>query len=230
MENNLPSKQSENFRNISKEIILAENGIILKNCSDEQIKQAYRYGITLLGLSSEKIPKEESEKMILIIQIKRAFPELFLSELRQSFEFAAQGLTIKKNDTYNTFSVRMISEIIKSYLNYKKAVKEKFPKEEGMNNLERMKAVVGLLDKDSLDTLRKIGSTEKKTTEQIKLPYHDIHQKWLKQFDKLRLHYEAEGTNGRFIKRYGKIMDVQMFFEKKAEQLKLANERNIDLL
>lgn len=66
-----------------------------------------------------------------------------------------------------------------------------------------------------------------KPLEAGKLPYHDIHQKWLKQFDKLRMNdkWIVPGTNERFIYRYGSEINIEGYFKIKLEQLRIAKER-----
>jgi hypothetical protein len=101
-----------------------------------------------------------------------------------------------------------------------------------MVNFDRAAAVFEIIKKgnpETIEELKKIGAPKVAEAPEPH-PYHDIHQKWMRQFDKLRINWGRPKSGGSFIERYGYIMNLEGFFNKKAEQLQMARERNADKL
>ena len=78
--------------------------------------------------------------------------------------------------------------------------------------------------KNSLKVLEPIlKAIENEKVKEVEIPKpenYDMHQRWMKQWDFCAKWFGVINTNGRFIKRYGKIMDRDAFFNYKLEQLK----------
>ncbi len=168
---------------------------------------------------------------------------IYVDEIKIAFDLAVAGKLVdptKKErpplnmDLYgSTLSMKYVAYVLNAYQDYKKPLLKKIEStpESSMNNYDRAKGVLEILSKnpETMEELKKIGAEKEKPPVE-KLPFHDIHQEWLRRFDKLRYKYGRPKSGGDFIQRYGEIMDVTRYFSKKAEQLQLAKERNSDKL
>lgn len=187
--------------------------------------------MALLGTPKDKMPS--SVEMVLIINYLRQYlKSLAVDELKLAFDLAVQKKFPVNLDLYgNTLSVNYILNVVNPYLSYRNAIlKQVAPKEEGMTNMDRGTKLFEIIkerDPKLYEELRNKGKEEPKKREAERTAHWDIHQKWFRQFDKLRMKYEV--ANG-FISRYGYIMNVEGYFNKKAEQLQMAKERNQDKL
>lgn len=238
---NLPEKidqhQPNQLESFSSKMHLALQGKRINECTTDEIKEALRYGIMILGISADKFGDDLS-KAVLINYLFKTYPLVRLDELRLSFDFAVEKRTTPNITLYagEFISARFVAEILTAYLELKKTEKVKIAStpQINMNNTERLKAITELLSDETkavLKDLKDVGAEEKKQVERKKMPFYDIHQKWFKQFDKLYLKFEyinKEGKTlpGRWILRYGKPMNVEMYFNKKVEQLALAKSRS----
>lgn len=198
--------------------------------NDEEIKQALRYGIVLLGIPEEK-HGDDLAKAVLLNHLKKAYPTLTINEMKLAFEFAIEGKIDVETILYRGefISAKFVGGILTAYQNYKKKIQPK-KEEVKMNNIQRVTSILSLLPDEFKQSLGSIGKEKESEGERKKLPFHDVHQEWIKRFDKLKLKYEIPKTGGRFIRRYGGAIDLQGYFKKKAEQLQLAKERNQDKL
>lgn len=228
---------------LSSASLVSQNGVenqLIKNCSDEQIKLMLAYLFVLIGLKDSEIPTDDYKtgmlrKTVLIDFIRKMLWTKTIQDIKTAFELAITKKTEVDLALYGgTFSVKMIMEIMAAYEKYK--AKNTIIKDENqMNNIQRLASINNFLSEETKQKLEKLGAVEKVAPkEKPKLKHHDTHQKWLRQFDLLRRNYEVDNTNGRFIKRYGKILDLDGFFKHKAEQLFVVNEyleqRNSDIL
>lgn len=236
MENNQISTQSENF-NLTPlaEIQVAKQGKQILNCSEEDIKQVLRYALTLLGVPASKIPNDEAKHAMLVF-IKRKLWLNKIDELRLAFEYAVEKRTEVKLTLFDEpFSVKIIMEVWDAYETYRKNLIAKQPKtdENSMNVYTQGNAIVKMLDTETREKIVELAEKDKIKIDKPsreKSKYHDMHQRWMKHWDKLRENYEVPKSNGRMIWRYGRAINIDEFFTKKFEQLQLYAERNKDKL
>ena len=87
-----------------------------------------------------------------------------------------------------------------------------------MNNIQRLSSIDSLLTPETKEKLKELG-LEKEKPKQAPNRNYDIFQKWMALFDKLKRNFEVPDTNGRYIKRYGKMLNIELFVEYKTEQL-----------
>lgn len=210
----------------------AKADTLIRESNDEQIKQVLRYGIILLGIPAEK-HGDELSKQVLLNHIKTAFGSISLGEFKLAFELAIEGKTGANTELYKGefISAKFIGGILGDYILFKNKQKLNLSSDEvKMNNKQRGEAIISLLSEETKKQVMEIGRVEKKPAERIRLPNHDLHQKWLTLFDKLHLRYEVKSSGARLIRRYGMTLDIQGFFKKKSEQMIKAKERNIDKL
>lgn len=214
------------------QMALALNGIRINECTDEQIKEVIRYGIMLIGIPKDK-HGDEFAKMVLVNYLRTTYPMVRLDELRLSFDFAVSKKTNANVTLYQgeIISARFVSEILAAYIELKKTnkiVKIASSPVIQMNNSQRLSAILDFLTDDTKKKVSDIGKTEVKPLDRKKLPYHDVHQNWFKQFDKhfltraVEFGSDGKSISGRFIKRYGKCINVEEFFNHKVDQLRLS--------
>lgn len=203
--------------------------------TNKDFKELIGYIIALLGVPKDKQPAS-LELMLIINYFKIYFKENSIEDVMEAFDLAVQKRFEVNLDLYGgTLSMRFISDVLIAYKAYKKQLLKKLaPKEEGMNNLERLKAIIPMLSPEVKNHIAEIGEVKKSRPDLPPLPHYDIHQSWLRLFDRLKLKFETPRTNGRFISRYGMVMNVEEFFNYKAEQLYRVKEylkiRNEDKL
>lgn len=234
--NNQISTQSAGF-NLTpiSEMQLASGGKQILNCSEEEIKQVLRYALTLLGVPASKIPNDEAKHAMLVF-IKRRLWLNKIDELRLAFEYAVEKRTEVKLTLFDEpFSVKLIMEVWDAYEKYKKGLIAKQPKtdENTMNVYQRGSSIIGQLKPEVVEGINSLAEKDKVKPEPAKKEkskYYDMHQRWMRNFDNLKRKYEVPNTNGRMIYRYGRAMNIDDYFNKKFEQLQLAEKRNKDVL
>lgn len=217
MENKLTSTTSQQLTTASK----------IKVCGDTEsgITQAIQYVLALLGTPKDKQPSK-LEMQLIINWLKTYRKDMPVDEIRTAYDLALSGeLKADLNTFGGTLSLKNIMSVLNEYKSYKTPKPEK-PKEEPMINLDRAGAVFDILSKnpETMEHLKKIGEVKRSRPDLPPLPYQDIHQKWMAQFDKLKLRWAVKDTNCRFIKRYGLAIDIEGYFKYKAEQLYRVNE------
>lgn len=200
----------------------------IADAKNHEIIAAVKYVMALLGTPKEKQPAS-IEMMLLINNIRTYLGSVLVDEIRIAFDLAVQKKFVANLDLFGgTFSTRFFVDVLNAYVVYKhKLEKQIAPKEEGMIGFDRAGAVLELIKNQAPETfemLKTVGAPKPYVSEP--LPYHDVHQKWMKQFDKLRYKWGRPKSGGDFIERYGYIMNLEGFFNKKAEQLQLAKLRN----
>lgn len=212
----------------------ANAGLRIQDATVEQINGVLRYVFTLLGLN--KLPNE-LETIVLHDFMRLHYADLYrLDEIKLAFSLGMSGAFEIETKTYGeTFSVKFLSAVMKNYNHFrheerkKKALQnftESKKQEQHLPNALKLNLILNVLSDETKQKVSDIGKVDKSLSQAEKLPFFDIHQEWLRRFDKLRRNFEVTGTNGRFIKRYGKMIDIEAFFSKKAEQLQLAKSRN----
>lgn len=258
MQNNLPEKRNQQLASsIIGRVDLALIGKSIEQCNDDEILACLKYIVVLLGIPFEKLPQDEA-KQALINFLRDWMQNAKLDELRLAFELAVSKKTGVDLTLYgNDFSAKFILDVFEAYKDYKFKLntKPRFdengePTEVKMTNTQKSSAVFGLISKipGAIDEFKKIG-TDKQKPEPVKLPHYDVHQKWMKQFDKLKMddRFVVPETAARFIKKYGLVYDqkekawfvetptnIEGYVNYKADQLHLVKEylktRNIDIL
>lgn len=160
-----------------------------------------------------------------------------LDELKYCFDQAKKG---KYGAMYDRIDAAVIFEWIEMYLaerveliiserqNENKIIKKNGS--EDTNSIQNLMTDSRFVASAELKTKTNTNTPNEnlKPLDVVKLPYHDVHQKWMAQFDKLRFddRFVVPKTNDRFIKRYGKIINLAEFCDIKLEQLRAAKERN----
>jgi hypothetical protein len=215
---------------------LALQGKRINESTDDEIREALRVGIMLIGIPAEK-HGDAFAKMVLLNFLRKTFPFFRVDEVKLAFEFAVSGKTSPNITLYagEIISARFVSEIIKAYVDLKKTSKLKIASTPSvtMNNTQRLTAISALLSDETKQKVKDLAEQKDNRIQRPKPPYYDLHQKWFKQFDllhlsdKFRVDYDDEGKRlvGRWIKRYGKILNVELYFAEKFEQLLLSKER-----
>lgn len=221
---NLPTSNTSQALGLTSQIKSA-------NATNKDFKELIGYIITLLGVPKDKHPNS-LELTLIINYFKSYLPEHGIDEVKEAFNLAVQKRFETNLELYGgTLSMKFISDVLIVYKAYKKDLLKKLaPKEEGMNNLERLKAITSLLSPELKEEIKQIGEVKQSRPDLPKLPYHDVHQKFMRQFDRLRAIYESK----RFVFRYGKHLDCEGFVNCKMEQLfrvkELLKTRNNDIL
>lgn len=192
----------------------------------------------MLGVSKEKMPSS-TEMLLILTYMRMHMKNVLVDEIRIAFDLAVAGKlkhpTKPGNppldlDLYgNTLSMKYVADVLNAYLAYKNPiVKQLASSEENLNTYDRAKGVLDLISTipDAIETLKQIGADKPKEEKELH-PYYDMHQRWMRQWDKLRddTRFVVPKTNARFVKRYGEVMDIDRFFNKKAEQLQVAKDR-----
>jgi hypothetical protein len=227
--------QSKIF-NVSKlqEIEISGSGKLLKECSDEEIRAILRNIFAIIGLSANKLPVNET-KAILIEFIRRRLWNVTIEELNLAFIYAIEKkFRVDWGSYSDTFSPKMVSEVVQGYLEYKKGIlkNNKTLEEAPMINTDKAFSILAMLPRETIEKLKEIGTPKPQERKREKLPYHDFFQQQMKQFDFLRRNFSD--SSGRFVFRYGEAMSMSRFIEFKSEQLgrvkAYLNERNQDFL
>jgi len=99
---------------IGEQIIYAQTYHSLRLRHDEDIKQALRYSMILVGLRSNNMPSDE-EKFVLINFIRSNFGNLTPEEIKLAFEYAVAGKFNIDAKCYENFSCEYFGRIIKAY-------------------------------------------------------------------------------------------------------------------
>lgn len=235
MENQI-STQSGNFNlSVSETMVLAKKGKRFVDCNEDETKAPLRYAMALIGVPADKVPKKEAS-LQMVVYIKRTLWMNTVDELKLAFDWAVEKRTQVKLTLFDEpFSVKLIMEVWEAYEKYRKNLISKQPKtdENTMNVYSQGNAIVQMLDPQTREQIVELAEKDKIKVDkpkQEKSKYHDMHQRWMKHWDKLKEKFEVPRSNGRMIFRYGRAINIDEFFNKKFEQLQLANERNKDIL
>ncbi len=225
--------------------LIVTSQIKIADAKNSDITNALKYVMLLLGTPERNIPS--SLEMILIINFVRNYmKQIFVDEIRIAFDLAVAGKLsdpTKKDrpplnlDLYgSTLSMKYVAYVLNAYLDYKKPLlKAIAPKEEepliGMDRGLKILELIKERAPETYEKFRNIGRPKERVPPPMH-PYYDMHQRWMKQWDRLRSdeRFVVANAGGRFVKRYGDIIDIDKFFNKKAEQLQLAKERSMGIL
>jgi len=216
----------------NQQMTSSSNGLI-KNSDNSAVLVVLAKVFVLLGVPPSKIPKDDS-KAVLLDFVKNRI-NCTLEDFYMAFVFAVEGKTGVDLTLYGEmFSPKLVFDVVQSYKNYI-AKNNKAPKEEQMINHDKFIGIINLMNKneESKKILNSIVEKKEEPKKEIKrLPHYDFHQKCMRSFDLLRKNYGD--SSGRYIKRFGKMINLEQFITIKAEQLirvtALLEERNTDLL
>ena len=159
-------------------------------------------------------------------EIKKDYYYLKPTELKLCFDNAKKG---KYGKLYDRLDGMIIYEWIETYLSERTNVVIKQNSNDKVEHQRKFDDIIlPILKSINLEHIEKPKEVKPKE----KLPYHDIHQKWIDLYGKLRT--KKSDTSGRFLKRYGMVLDLESYINYKAEQLfrvkAYLNQRNQDLL
>lgn len=101
----------------SNELALAIQSRKIKDSNEEEIKQALRYAMILVGIRAQNFPQEE-EKAVLLSFIRRNYSGHTPAEIRLAFDKAVAGeLNLKSDEVkcYENFSCEYVGRIMKAY-------------------------------------------------------------------------------------------------------------------
>lgn len=130
-------------------IVQAQSTLTIRQRSEDDIKEAIRYAMVLVGLRGANMPTDE-EKFVLLNFIKVNFGNQTPEEIRLAFEYAIAGKFETDVKCYENFSCEYFARIMKAYIDYSRQEVKGLPKE-----IEPMKEVPSdqQLKKDAIDTV-----------------------------------------------------------------------------
>lgn len=231
-------KIGNNQQIVQSSTSLSSESRLIKDVSESEIKMLLAYLFVFIGLKDSEIPTDDHQtgmlrKTVLINFIKKMLWRKSIEEIKFAFELAvSKKIDIDLSLYGGTFSAKMVMEVIDGYEKYK-SKNVKIVDEFQMNNIQRLASINNFLSEETKAKLEKLGKEEVKPKPKLNRG-HDVFQKWMALFDKLKRNYEVTNTNGRFIKRYGLILNLEGFINYKTAQLSIVtaylNDRNNDVL
>ena len=105
----------------------AQSAITLRVRNEEDIKQALRYSMLLVGLRGSNLPTEE-EKFVLTNFVKSNFGNNTCEEIKLAFEMAVAGKLNIDCNCYENFSCEYFGRIMSAYLEYARQEIKNLPK------------------------------------------------------------------------------------------------------
>lgn len=118
-----------------KKFVEALSSPLIKNCSDEQIKQVLRYVMIKVGLRANNFP-DDIEKAVLLGHLRQHYGLHHLEELRIAFDMAVVGSLDIETDKvicYENFSCTYVSLIMKAYRAWSSEAYESLIKDQPIN-------------------------------------------------------------------------------------------------
>jgi hypothetical protein len=116
-------------------IVQAQSTLTIRQRSEDDIKEAIRYAMVLVGLRGANMPTDE-EKFVLLNFIRVNFGNQTPEEIRLAFEYAIAGKFETDVKCYENFSCEYFARIMKAYIDYSRNEVKGLPKE-----IEPMKEV-----------------------------------------------------------------------------------------
>jgi hypothetical protein len=110
----------QNGNSVGVKILEAKKEMLIKFCSDEELKQVLRYAMILVGLRGKNLPTDE-EKFVLINFVKTNFVHLSLAEIHLAFELAVSGKFAVEVKCYENFSCEYFARIVNAYIDFSRA-------------------------------------------------------------------------------------------------------------
>lgn len=105
----------------------AQSAIALRVRNEDDIKQALRYTMVLVGLRGNNLPTEE-EKVVLTNFVKSNFGNNTCEEIKIAFEMAVAGKLNVDAKCYENFSCEYFGRIMNAYIEYSKEEIKNLPK------------------------------------------------------------------------------------------------------
>jgi len=105
----------------------AQSAITLRVRNEEDIKQALRYSMLLVGLRGSNLPTEE-EKFVLTNFVKSNFGNNTCEEIKLAFEMAVAGKLNIDSKCYENFSCEYFGRIMSAYQEYARQEIKNLPK------------------------------------------------------------------------------------------------------
>ena len=130
-------------------IVQAQSTLTIRQRSEDDIKEAIRYAMVLVGLRGANMPTDE-EKYVLLNFIRVNFGNQTPEEIRLAFEYAIAGKFETDVKCYENFSCEYFARIMKAYIDYSRQEVKGLSKE-----IEPMKEIPSdqQLKKDAIDTV-----------------------------------------------------------------------------
>jgi hypothetical protein len=110
-------KLYETGSSMVEKIMIAQGYQSLRTRHDEDLKQALRYSMILVGLRANNMPNDE-EKFVLLNFIRSNFGNLTPEEIKLGFELAVAGKLNIDAKCYENFSCEYFGRIINAYMVY----------------------------------------------------------------------------------------------------------------
>jgi hypothetical protein len=222
--NNLPEKKQSTTlstvkkRSITEEVQNANRGMALHEATDEILLRGLAYGVTVLGIPTNKMPQEQHERLVIVEFLKKRFPNIKLHEVKLAFDYAAEGRFEADMELYGgTFSAKYVATIFNKYLVIKKTL-TKDEEEVKMNNQQRAEGIISLLSPETREMLKDIGSDKVIPQKAKENPVNDKFQEYLRDFDELFKNQEiVEQGVKRYVEIDGKQLDVDQYIEHRLE-------------
>jgi hypothetical protein len=143
-------------------IVQAQSTITIRQRSEDDIKEAIRYAMVLVGLRGANMPTDE-EKFVLLNFIRVNFGNQTPEEIRLAFEYAIAGKFETDVKCYENFSCEYFARIMKAYIDYSRNEVKGLPKE-----IEPMKEVPSdqELKKQAIDIINGYADLIQKSKEE----------------------------------------------------------------
>lgn len=143
-------------------IVQAQSTLTIRQRSENDIKEAIRYAMVLVGLRGANMPTDE-EKFVLLNFIRVNFGNQTPEEIRLAFEYAIAGKFETDVKCYENFSCEYFARIMKAYIDYSRNEVKGLPKE-----IEPMKEVPSdqELKKQAIDIINGYADLIQKSKEE----------------------------------------------------------------
>mgnify|MGYP006911633446 CR=1 FL=1 len=109
-------------------IVQAQSTITIRQRSEDDIKEAIRYAMVLVGLRGANMPTDE-EKFVLLNFIRVNFGNQTPEEIGLAFEYAIAGKFEIDAKCYENFSCEYFGRILKAYIDFARNEVKVKPKE-----------------------------------------------------------------------------------------------------
>lgn len=107
-----------------KKFEIARRGKLIRNATEEELRQALRYAMVKIGLRADNFPKG-AEKMLLINHVFENFPDSTVDEIRIAFDWGIEGRLDQDINCFENFSCLYFTRIMRSYKRLALIVKTK---------------------------------------------------------------------------------------------------------
>jgi hypothetical protein len=187
--------------------------------SDEEIKQALRYIIALIGVPAESIPTAES-KDLMIFYIKKNWSNRDLSDIKAAFDWAVEKNPCDKKGSPllalygRPFSVQFIQAVVSAFIDSK--AKETKPIT-GPNITQTAISVLSAIKEKYPETAEKLSAIGKPKVSEPAKPRE--RSKNEKMFDMFIAQFDAKRGDGKSARFYGIDMRIDDYLKYKTDQI-----------